>query len=178
MPGIEVDASLGADQPRVFLVELGRRDPAMDDVHEHAARGTRRRPSSSRERRGRAGGRGTGRCGPAPRPARAEPRSAQFITSQLWTACSTIQSPERRRWPNQPSSGPHEFDQRIRPSTSVADLAAVDLRGSVSMNRGSARRWWPIWTICLLALAAATTASRSARSGTSASRRRGPCRRR
>ena len=30
------------------------------------------------------------------------------------------------------------------------------------MNRGSARRWWPIWTICFEALALATTLSQSA----------------
>ena len=44
--------------------------------------------------------------------------TAQLSTSQLCTACSTIQSPDRRRWPNHPESGPHEFDQRMRPSTS------------------------------------------------------------
>ena len=35
--GVEIDTPFGADQSSIFLVELAGCDPAMNDVHEHAA---------------------------------------------------------------------------------------------------------------------------------------------
>ena len=66
----------------------------------------------------------------------------------MWTACSTMKSPERRRSPSQPScpvSGPLLLVHEARASMS-GPRPPARIRATASWNLGLERRWNPTWT--------------------------------
>ena len=137
-------------------------------------------PGSGRSRRGRAATARRGRGGPGPKARTGTPPATQWKTSQTWTACSTIQSPERSRRASQPSwplIGPLLLTQAAEPATRSPSSPRW-IAATPSRYRGFDRRWKPTWT--------ARPGRRGRlgdqrgrtrrRSGPAASRRRGACR--